>query len=417
MSLKQMQTIASRAKRASFQLASLSKTQRNQILVSMAQQLIADGNMICLENAKDLKNASGMNLSSAMVKRLELNPAKIQSMAKGLREIAALEDPLDRVLETRNRPNGLKINKVSVPLGVVLIIFESRPNVTADCAGLCVKSGNSVILRGGKEAHFSNIAIHKSLQKALKKHKISEGAVELISTRDRTDVDHLLQLTDYIDVAIPRGGEGLIRKVAEISKVPVIKHYKGVCHTYIDKEADLKKAVEIAKNAKVQNPGVCNAMETLLIHKSVAAKFLPAFEKAVAEDRLEIRGCARTREILKSAKKASEKDWHAEYLDLILAVKVVSSAEEAVEHIRKYGSGHSDAIVSRNRNTLKYFAGAVHSACVFQNASTRFADGGEFGMGAEMGISTDKLHARGPVGLRELTSYKYIVAGTGQIRS
>lgn len=411
-----MQTIAARAKKASYQLATLSKKERNDTLKSMAKEILKHSKTILAGNKKDLSNASDLNLAPAMIKRLELNEKKIQGMARGLLEIAKLEDPLNRILEKRLRPNGLKIDKISVPLGVVLIIFESRPNVTADCAGLCVKSGNSVILRGGKEAHFSNLAIYHCLQRALTQHGVEAGAVELVSTRDRSDVDHLLQLTESIDVVIPRGGEGLIRKVAEMSKIPVIKHYKGVCHTYVDKDADLQKAVQIARNAKVQNPGVCNAMETLLVHQAIAKKFLPAFEQAVLNDGLEIRGCAETKKIITRAKKATVHDWQAEYLDLILAVRIVPSLDEAISHIRLYGSGHSDAIVSKNKLALKHFSSSVHSACVFENTSTRFADGGEFGMGAEMGISTDKLHARGPVGLRELTSYKYVIVGSGQIR-
>jgi glutamate-5-semialdehyde dehydrogenase len=351
------------------------------------------------------------------VARLALDRGKIARMAQGVREVAALEDPLGRVLEKTTRPNGLVIEKRSVPLGVLLIIYESRPNVTSDCAALAVKSGNAVILKGGSEALRTNRALHAAFAAALKDEGVPEAAVALVASKDRSDVQALLRLDGLIDVCIPRGGESLIRKVAQISKIPVIKHYKGVCHVYVDRSADLDMAQKIAENAKVQNPSVCNAMETLLVHRDVARQFLIPFGESMRKKGVELRGCPETRRILKGAKRATETDWEAEYLDLILAVRVVGNLDEAVRHIERYGSAHSDAIVSRDPQALAEFTNRLDSACVFANASTRFSDGGEFGMGAEIGISTDKLHARGPMGLRELTTYKYVVFGNGQIRA
>jgi len=351
-----------------------------------------------------------------MIGRLKLDAKKIKQVAQGLRDIAGLPDPLNHLMETIRRPNGLVIQKRSVSLGVILIIYESRPNVTADCAGLCLKSGNSVILRGGKEAFYSNRAIHTSLQKALKRHRIPTGAVEFVLSRERKDVDHLLGLREWIDLVIPRGGESLIRKVYAISKIPLLKHLEGICHTFVDRDAAIPMALRIAENAKVQNPGVCNAMETLLVDQKIAKRFLPPLAERLRASGIEMRGCPRTRRILRGIKAAKTSDWTTEYLDKILSIRVVDGVGQAMEHIRRFGSAHSDAIVSQNRKTRQRFVEQVDSACVFENASTRFSDGGEFGMGAEMGISTDKLHARGPVGLKELTSYKYIVKGKGQIR-
>ncbi len=383
----------------------------------MAQNILKSAKAILVANKKDLVNAKSMGLNAAMISRLTLTEKKIKGMAVSLRQIAGLPDPLNITLSTIKRPNGLQIKKCSVHLGVILIIFESRPNVTSDCAALCLKSGNSVILRGGKEAFYSNQAIHGILVSCLKKHGVSTGAVEFVKTTDRSDVDHLLQLDQLIDVVIPRGGESLIRKVAAKSKIPVIKHYQGICHTYIDKDADLKIAMRVAENAKVQNPGVCNAMETLLVDQPIAKKFLTLFEKRMQSCGVALRGCKKTKSIIPSVKLATEKDWATEYLDLVLAIKVVDGVDQAIEHVRQYGSNHSDAIISQNTKTRQRFIAGVPSACVYENASTRFSDGGEFGMGAEMGISTDKLHARGPVGLRELTSYRYIISGNGQIRT
>ena len=351
-----------------------------------------------------------------MIGRLSLDAANVKKIADSLINIAGLPDPIGRVISQTKRPNGLLIKKVRVPIGVILIIFESRPNVTADCMALCLKSGNSVILKGGREAAHSNAAIYKVLSQAAYEKKVTRGAFQLVSSTDRAVVKFLLSLKEWIDLVIPRGGEGLIREVARLSKIPVIKHYKGICHVFVDKKANLKKAQDIALNAKVQNPGVCNAMETLLVHRDVASKFLPKVCEALKQKGVEIRGCDKTRSIVNGIKKATEKDWTTEYLDLILSVKVVKDLQEAVGHIQQYGSHHSDAIVTRNKKTAEAFTGAVDSACVFVNCSTRFNDGGEFGMGAEMGISTDKLHARGPMGLEELNSYKYVVLGNGQIR-
>jgi glutamate-5-semialdehyde dehydrogenase len=416
MSLELMKKKALAAKAASASLASLSAEERNAAIRAMARQVREDEAKILTANRADMRVAEGSGLSAAMLGRLKLDAAKVASMVKGLEAIAALPDPLGRELETITRPNGLKIRKISVPLGVILIIFESRPNVTADCAGLCVKSGNAVILRGGREAIHSNTAIHASIATALKKRGISASAVEFVESTDRKDVEHLLGCSSEIDVVIPRGGPSLIKTVAEKSRIPVLKHLDGICHTYVDRDADPAMAVRICENAKAQNPGVCNAMETLLVDRPAAAKFLPFLAQRMKARGVELRGCPETRKVLKGIKAATEQDWKTEYLDLILAVRVVNGVEEAAAHIRKYGSKHSDAIVSENASTRARFAAAIDSACVFENCSTRFNDGGEFGMGAEMGISTDKLHARGPVGLRELTTYQYIVKGHGQIR-
>lgn len=416
MSAEAMKKKAQEAKLASIALGCLSTEERNAVIRAMARQIRSDAEHILSANREDLRAAESEGLKAAMLGRLRLDAKKIAGMVEGLETIAALPDPLGRELERIVRPNGLKIRKISVPLGVILIIFESRPNVTADCAGLCVKSGNAVILRGGKEAVRSNAAIHASLVTALKKRGVLPGAVTFIESTDRRDVEHLLGFAGEIDVVIPRGGPSLIKTVASKSRIPVLKHLDGICHTYVDRDADPAMAVRICENAKAQNPGVCNAMETLLVDRPMAAKFLPFLAQRMKARGVELRGCPETRKVLKGIKAATEKDWDTEYLDLILSVKVVNGVEEAAEHIRKHGSKHSDAIVSENASTRARFASAIDSACVFENCSTRFNDGGEFGMGAEMGISTDKLHARGPVGLRELTTYHYIVSGRGQIR-
>ena len=412
-----MEQLASEAKVAAHPLSLLSSERKNKALKAMALSVWKDRRFILSENQKDVLEAKRRGVSSSLLGRLELNEKKIKGIADSLLKIAALPDPVGRILWTRKRPNGLQIKKVGVPIGVILIIYESRPNVTADCMALCLKSGNSVILKGGSEALRSNRAIFDSLKKAAIAQGVPAGAFQLVPTGDREAVKTLLGLSQSIDLVIPRGGEGLIREVARISKIPVIKHYKGVCHVFVDKQADLKKAVSIVLNAKTQNPGVCNAMETLLVHEAIAKKFLPIMAEALISKNVEIRGCEKTRAILSGISKASEADWEAEYLDLILAVRVVRDVEAAVAHIQKYGSHHSDAIITQNKKSADVFASSVDSACVFVNASTRFNDGGEFGMGAEMGISTDKLHARGPMGLEELTSYKYVVLGSGQVRS
>ena len=417
MNPKIIRELASHAKNAAHPLSLVSSKEKNAALKEMARAILKNRALILRENQKDLLAAKTGGFSAALMGRLELNDKKIKGMADSLNQIAHLPDPVGRVIWTRKRPSGLVIKKVGVPIGVILIIYESRPNVTVDCMALCLKSGNSVILKGGSEARHSNRAIFEVLQDAAAKRGMPQGAFQFVPAGDRKDVKVLLGFGGLIDLVIPRGGEGLIREVASISKIPVIKHYKGVCHVFVDKDADLKKATAIVLNAKTQNPGVCNAMETLLVHESVAGNFLPSVARELRAKNVEIRGCEKTRVIVPGVKKANEEDWHAEYLDLILAVRVVKSAQEAMNHIETYGSHHSDAIVTKNKKTARQFSASVDSACVFVNASTRFNDGGEFGMGAEMGISTDKLHARGPMGLEELTSYKYVVLGDGQVRA
>ncbi len=404
------------SKRASRVLANISSEPKDAALKAMAKALLERKAAIIRANSKDLDFARKKNLSGALLDRLVLNEKRIRSMADSLIAIAKLKDPVGELLETKKRPNGLVIRKVRVPIGVVLIIYESRPNVTSDCAGLCLKSGNAVILRGGSEAINSNIAICDALSEAVRKRGLPEGSISLIRDIDRRIVDALLKQEGLIDLAMPRGGESLIREVSEKSRIPVIKHYKGVCHTYVDGFADLGMAEEICFNAKVQRPGVCNAMETMLVHAKIAEKFLPAMIGRFRDAGVEVRGCPRTRRIVKGIAVATEKDWYTEYLDLILSVKVVKDIGEAIRHIMKYGSYHSDAIVTGNKANAARFLKEVDSACVYVNASTRFTDGGEFGKGAEIGISTDKLHARGPMGVEELTSYKYIVLGKGQVR-
>jgi len=409
--------IAKKAKAASRILASLDTETKDACLNKAAELLMKREGDIIKDNAKDIKAAKAKGISGAMIERLTLNAKRISSMAQGLRDVASLKDETGAITEMVKRPNGLWIGKMRVPIGVIAIIYESRPNVTADCAALTLKSGNSVILRGGSEAINSNLAIYNIFKEAMKKTGVPEGTVNLIETTDRKAVEVLLKQDSLIDLVMPRGGEGLIRKVTEISRIPVIKHYKGVCHVYVDKHADFKMAHRIAINAKLQRPSVCNAMESLLVHKNVAGEFLPPLLSEMKRSGVEIRGCPKTRSLAKWAKAAKESDWSTEYLDLILSVKIVSDLDEAIEHIARYGSMHSDTIVTENYKSSMEFLKRVDSACVYLNASTRFTDGGQFGMGAEIGISTDKLHARGPMALRELTSYKYVIFGNGQIRS
>jgi glutamate-5-semialdehyde dehydrogenase len=379
-------------------------------------------------NALDMDAAAKSGLSPAMLDRLELDDKRIAAMAKGLREVAALPDPVGKILDERVRPNGLKLQKISTPIGVVVIIYESRPNVTADAASLCFKSGNATILRGGKEAMHSNQIIAKTMIEAGKAAlaHFPEHAIQVVPVPDREAIPILLSLTQYIDLCMPRGGEGLIRAVADCSKVPVIKHYKGVCHVFVDADADLKMAAEIAVNAKVQRPAVCNAMETLLVDKAIAGTFLPAVGARLFEKHVEIRGDEAALASLKSEisnfksaklKPVAEQDWFTEYNDYVLNIRVVDGVKQAIDHINYYGSAHSDSIVTKNEAHAKQFLAEVDSAAVYWNASTRFTDGGEFGMGAEIGISTDKIGARGPMGLDELTSYKWIGIGNGQLRT
>ncbi len=404
------------AKDSSRVLGNISTKDKNKALSRMSESLLKHSRYILLQNAKDVTLARKKGLSNALMDRLKLTDARIKDMAEGLKAVAELKDPVGDVIKKWKRPNKLLIKKVRVPIGVIGIVYESRPNVTSDCAALCLKSGNSCVLRGGSEAINTNLAIHRVITNELKRYGIPTSAVSMIDVTDRKAVDLLLKSNEFIDLIIPRGGEGLIRRVSEKSTIPVIKHYKGVCHLYIDKSADLKKALQIAFNAKLQRPGVCNAIETLLVHKDVARKFLPQVAHILGQSGVELRGCEKTRKILKRIKKANEKDWYEEYLDLILAVKVVKDVNEAIEFINKYGSGHSDAIVTRNKKAASLFLNKVDSACVYLNASTRFTDGHQFGLGAEIGISTDKVHARGPMALEELCTYKYIVLGSGQIR-
>jgi glutamate-5-semialdehyde dehydrogenase len=427
---EQVTELARQSKAASRALAQFTTAEKNNSLLAMADALERNGPAIKEANVRDMTEAAKMGLSSALLDRLKLDEKRISGMAKGLRDVASLPDPVGRILDERVRPNGLRLQKISTPIGVVVIIYESRPNVTADAAGLCFKSGNATILRGGKEATHSNQAIAHVMFAAAKEQlsAFPEHAIQVVPTADREAIRELLSLTQYVDLCMPRGGEGLIRAVAESSKVPVIKHYKGVCHVYVDGDADFKMAEDIVINAKCQRPGVCNAMETLLVDRRIAATFLPLIGQRLSDQRVELHADAEAEAILKSGvrqrdgskpaiKLATEDDWYAEYLDLILAVRVVDGVKEAIDHINQYGSAHSDSIITRDEGRAKQFLQEVDSATVYWNASTRFTDGGEFGMGAEIGISTDKIGARGPMGLEELTTYKWIGFGNGQVRS
>ncbi|MBO1224961.1 MAG: glutamate-5-semialdehyde dehydrogenase [Candidatus Scalindua sediminis] len=410
-------TIVKDAKNASRVMATVSSSAKNAALEQIAHNLLNCKTTLMSENEKDIKAAEKEGLSSAMIDRLRLTDSRIEDMAKGIREVINLADPVGELMEERIRPNGLQIQKVRVPIGVIIIIYESRPNVTADAASLCLKTGNATILRGGKESIHSNIAIYRQISSALEKVGLDKKAIQVIETIDRKAVDYLLKADEYVDLVIPRGGEGLIRNVVENSTIPVIKHYKGVCHIYVDEFANLNMAKDVCLNAKIQRPGTCNAMETMLVHEKIAKTFLPDISRSMSDAGVELRGCEKSRKILPDIKAATEEDWSTEYLEKILSVKIVSSIEEALNHISVYGSSHSDAIITEDKPNAKKFTDEVDSAAVYVNASTRFTDGYEFGMGAEIGISTDKLHARGPMGLKELTSYKYIVHGNGQIRS
>jgi glutamate-5-semialdehyde dehydrogenase len=412
----QIRQIGDRALAASRDLIGLTTRRKNAILLAMADELLSRRAAIQAANAADVAEGRAAGLSAALVDRLTLTDARFDAMVGGVREVAALPDPVGRRIWRRTRPNGLVIEKRRVPLGVVAIIFESRPNVTADAAVLCIKTSNAVILRGGREAIRSNLAIAEALAAGGARAGLPAHAVQIIPTTDREAVRELVQLEDCVDVVIPRGGESLIRAVVEQARVPVLKHYKGVCHLYVDAAADLDMALLIAENAKCQRPGTCNAIEKLLVHEQVAAAFLPRLAELAARRAIEIRADAAARAIIPAFGAATEADWSAEYLDLILTVGIVPSLRAAIGHINRHGSHHSDAIVTANRRAADRFLKEVDSAAVYVNASTRFTDGGEFGMGAEMGISTDKLHARGPMGLEELTTYKYRVTGAGQIR-
>lgn len=414
---REVTEIAKAARRAGNRLANIPSDIKDRALHEMARQLRRHASYLIEENAKDLTYGRDKGLSAAMIDRLTLNDAAIEGIATGLEEVAALPDPVGKVTSMWTRPNGLVVGRMRIPLGVIGIIYESRPNVTADAAALCLKSGNAVILRGGSEAIHSNRAIAGILQEVLKEVGIPEKAIQIIPMTDRQAVQEMLALEEYIDVIIPRGGEELIRAVVQQSMIPVIKHYKGVCHVYVDADADIDMAVDISLNAKAQRPGVCNAMETLLVHRDIAASFLPIMEKTLGEAGVRLKGCERTRAILPGVEAATEDDWYTEYLDLILAVRVVDDMDEAIAHIEKYGSLHTESIVTRDYANSQRFLKEVNSSTVLVNASTRFSDGFQLGLGAEIGISTTKLHAFGPMGLEELTTTKFFIYGNGQVRS
>ena len=408
--------MATQAKRAARKVANATTDQKNRVLSSIAEKIESRRGVIQAENEKDIARAQEKNLSPAMIDRLTITDDTIASMAGGLRDVMALADPVGEVTSTDVRPSGIRVSRVRIPLGVIGMIYESRPNVTIDAAGLCLKAGNAIILRGGSEAFHSNMALAACIEDALEENGLPKAVVQLIPVRDREAVNVLLKQESLIDVMIPRGGEGLIRFVTEHSLIPVLKHYKGVCHVYVDSEADLDKAKAICMNSKVQRPGVCNAMETMLVHKDVAADYLPYVGGAFKEAGVTLKGCPETRKLLPWAEEAVEADWPAEYLDLTLAVKVVGSVDEALDHIAAYNSGHTESIVTKNGETARRFVQEADSSAVMVNASTRFNDGGELGLGAEIGISTSKLHAFGPMGLEELTSRKFVVYGDGHVR-
>ena len=409
--------IARNAKNAATTLARLPSDAKDGALLAMAEALTAQTAFLIKENAKDVKKAKETGIPAAMMDRLTLTAGTIDGIARGLQAVAGLPDPVGKVTAMWRRPNGLLVGRMRIPLGVIGIIYESRPNVTADAAALCLKSGNAVILRGGSEAINSNIALARVLRSTLVKRGLPEDAIQVIPMTEREAVREMLQLEEYIDLIIPRGGEDLIRAVVNESKIPVIKHYKGVCHVFVDMSADLDMAVSICMNAKTQRPGVCNAMETLLVHEAIAAKFLPLVARDLKRAGVALRGCERTRKIIPDVEPAADDDWYREYLDLILSVRVVDSLDEAVSHIEKYGSLHTESIVTKDYQNAQRFLNEVNSSTVLVNASTRFSDGFELGLGAEIGISTTKLHAFGPMGLEELTTTKFIIYGNGQVRT
>ncbi len=409
--------IARQAADAACELSRASTGEKNRALQQMADELVQKTKYVLDENAKDVAKAKKAGISGAMLERLTLKPSSIEQMAQGLREVAALPDPVGKITSMWRRPNGLLVGRMRIPLGVIGIIYESRPNVTVDASALCLKSGNAVVLRGGSEAIRSNLAIASVLQDVLKKTSLPTNAVQLISYTDREAVSEMLKLEEYIDLIIPRGGEDLIRAVVAQSRIPVIKHYKGVCHIFVDAHADVDMGVKICLNAKTQRPGVCNAMETLLVHQDIAHRFLPPLADKLKKAGVIIRGCEKTRAILKKIEKAQESDWYEEYLDLILAVKIVEDIDEAIAHIQKYGSLHTESIITNDYTNAQRFLTEVNSSTVLVNASTRFSDGFELGLGAEIGISTTKLHAFGPMGLEELTTTKFIIYGNGQVRT
>ncbi len=408
--------IARQAKEASRAVAGLPAKEKNRVLLEAARLLGKEKEALRRSNEKDLRIAAQADLAPALIDRLTLTPKRIEEMREGVRIVAGLEEPIGKVLARWKRPNGLMISKVTVPLGVIFIIYESRPNVTSECASLCLKTGNAVILRGGKEAFHSNQALAGIYHRALGKYKLPESSVSFVTTQDHKAIDYFLKLEDWINLVIPRGGESLIRKVAAQSRIPVIKHYKGVCHLYVDGKADETLALRVALNAKCQRPATCNAMETLLVHEKMASRLLPVLGKELQKAGCEVRGDSKTRRFLSWAKPATEKDWGKEYLANILAVRVVPDLAAAIAHIQTYGSAHTDGIITEDKKAAKRFVETVDSSSVMVNTSTRFSDGFQYGFGAEIGISTDKIHARGPMGLEGLTSYKYVVEGHGQLR-
>ena len=408
--------LAYKAHQASYKVAQLTTAQKNKALRAMAKALIDNKRYIIDENKKDVKKAIQRGVKKSLIDRLTLTDKRLKEMSVSLKEVAALADPVGEVLMRTRRPNGIKLQKVRVPIGTVLIVYEARPNVTSDCVGLLFKTSNVGILRGGSDAIYSNKAIARVLQKSLRKSKINFDIFFMVEKTDRKTVDLLLKQSENIDLVIPRGGESLIRKVVETSHIPVIKHYKGVCSIFVDKTANIKKALNICVNAKVQRPSVCNAVETILVHKAVARSFLPKLKKEFSALGVEVRGDNQVQRIISGVKKAKKEDYEKEFLDLIVAVKIVSNIDEAINHINECGSHHTDSILTKNKSNAQKFLKRVDSACCFVNMSTRFSDGFQFGLGAEIGISTDKLHARGPMGLEELTTYKWVAQGTGQIR-
>ena len=408
--------IAKQAKQASYKLAILDNTTKSRALEAIADALESNRSLIKAENALDIKLAHEKELSPALIDRLTLNDQRINDMVAGVRTVALLADPVGKLITSKVLPNKIELKKVRVPIGVIGIIFESRPNVVVDVAALCLKSGNAVILRGGSESDHSNRTLLNLINQGLEKVDFPPCAVQMLPIKDRIAINYLCKLNTYVDLIIPRGGEGLIRAVVDAATVPVIKHYKGICHIYVDQGADIPMALNICQNAKVQRPSACNAVETILVHENIAPNFLPKLGDIFNNNHVEMRGCEKTRVLMPSMKAASLEDWETEYLDLIVAVKIVSSVEDAINHINTHGSHHSDAIISADREAQNRFVLEIDSAAVYVNASTRFTDGAEFGLGAEMGISTDKLHARGPMGLNELTTYKWVGIGSGQIR-
>ncbi len=411
-----MTTMAEQAKLAANQMAVLSSTEKNQTLQLMADNLRYSHNEILTANKRDLVSAAEQDLSAAMIDRLTLTPERIDAIAIAIEEIIALPDPIGQINQMITRPNGIQVGKMKIPLGVIAMIYEARPNVTADAAALCLKAGNTVILRGGREALQSSLAIAKCLHQALEAKGINPAAISVVPDPDRKHMSELMTLTDSVDLIIPRGGEGLIRFVSENSRVPVIQHFKGVCHLYVDKAADLNKGLSILLNGKVQRPGVCNSLETLLVHQDIASKFLPQVAKAFAEQHVTVHACEQSLEYFDKAKLATDADYDAEYLALEIAIKIVDDYDQAITHIQKFSSGHTEVIVTQDTTASQRFLKQINSAVVMINASSRFSDGGELGLGAEIGISTSKLHAYGPMGVESLTTEKFIVVGDGQIR-